>query len=108
MPKPIENKPSAAYCFDKRGRLVGIQDVTGWSLAQLVEFCRSQKRMDRRAVVSSHGRAICDACRIDLGARPDIPAGQVSHGKCPVCYEAALREIEAFNARAMLPAETEG
>jgi len=108
MPKPIEGKPSCAYCFDKRGRLAGIQDVTWWSLAQLVEFCRSQKRMDRRAVVSAFGRAICDVCRIDLGSRPKLKAGQVSHGKCQFHYEKAKREIEAFEARAMLPAEEGG
>ena len=98
MPKPIEGKPSCAYCFDKRNHLAGIQDVTGWSLAQLVEFCRSQKRMDRRAVVSAYGRAVCGWCKGDLGSRPGIEAGQVSHGICPECSESVI-------ARAMLPAE---
>ena len=99
MPKPIEGKPSCAYCFDKRGRLAAMQDTTSWTLPALVEFSRYQKSQDRRAVVSSHGRAICGWCKLDMGSRPGIEAGRVSHGICPECSESVI-------ARAMLPAET--
>ena len=98
MPKPIENKPSAAYCFDVRGRMAAVENVTGWSLAQLTEFCRYQKSQDRRVVVSAYGRAVCGWCKGDLGSRPGIEAGRLSHGICPECSESVI-------ARAMLPAE---
>ena len=31
------------------------------------------------------GRSICMWCKTDYGAKPGLPAGQLSHGACPGC-----------------------
>lgn len=83
----------AAYSF-KNNRLTHTEDASEWKHTQVVEYCRTQHDQGLTVVMSNIGRAVCDVCKADLGARPGIAAGQLSHGKCRFHYEEALREIQ--------------
>uniref|UniRef100_A0A6H1ZGU4 Uncharacterized protein n=1 Tax=viral metagenome TaxID=1070528 RepID=A0A6H1ZGU4_9ZZZZ len=71
------------YIFES-GRLVGMQDVTGWPVDKIDEAISALEFFGRTGEVSDKGRAICwePSCGIDLGER-EIPAGELSHGICP-------------------------
>lgn len=36
------------------------------------------------------GRSVCAWCKAPMGPRPDLDAGQVSHGCCADCYAAVF------------------
>uniref|UniRef100_A0A6M3LBA9 Uncharacterized protein n=1 Tax=viral metagenome TaxID=1070528 RepID=A0A6M3LBA9_9ZZZZ len=82
------------YVFDHAGRLSGIQDVTGWPVNRIIAARSALLMIGRSAEVSDKGRAICSikSCRMDLGER-ELPAGQLSHGFCPDCYQCAVESI---------------
>jgi hypothetical protein len=44
------------------------------------------------------GLSVCCVCGEWLGLKRGLPVGEVSHGYCPACFAAALKEIEALPA----------
>ena len=78
----------------ERGRLAGMQDVTGWEPAEINELLGLLQEFGRRGEVSAMGRGVCSVCRLDLGPR-DIPAGMLSHGLCGPCAAEFQKQIAA-------------
>lgn len=48
--------------------------------------------------MESSGRAVCGWCGCDLGSRPGLSAGQVSHGICHECGEKLLEASDGEEA----------
>lgn len=80
------------YVFEGE-RLAGIQDVTTWPAEIITAARRAVLMIDRSAEISNIGRCVCCVCLADLGERPGIPAGKITHSYCPDCLTAAGNKV---------------
>ena len=48
-----------------------------------MEFLKKRKR----ETIPEYGKIVCAWCKIDMGAKPEIKPGLISHGICPQCFE---------------------
>jgi len=80
------------YIF-KDSRLVALHDVTETPIEALDKIIHMQEMLGRGVDLSPDGRAICCVCRLDLGARPGIKSGCLSHGYCQEHFNEAMDEI---------------
>lgn len=80
--------------FFKKDKLVALTDISQATLDELDILHRVAMLNGRVVDISKHGRAVCSGCHIDLGERPGIPAGEISHGICKSCKNHVLDEIQ--------------
>ena len=80
------------YVFEGE-KLVGMQDVTTWPTDMITDSRRALVMIGRSGEVSEHGRCVCCVCFTDLGERPGIEAGKITHGYCPDCLTAEGNKI---------------
>ena len=71
------------YSFDKTEKLVAmLDDVQDLPVMEVLRVEKIQYMLGRHVDISKHGRAVCSSCRCDLGDRPGIAPGLLSHGFC--------------------------
>jgi len=87
-------KPMTMYIFSTDDKLIGIQDLAGYTLADIeaLEIAVTHDST-RHVAVTDKGRAICSYCHADLGER-EIPAGELSHGACPRCLAVEMEKLQ--------------
>ena len=81
----LSGKPMTMYIFDDTNKMVALQDLAGYDLADIETLEKAVTHdSSRHVAVTDKGRAICGYCHTDLGER-EIPAGELIRGVCQKC-----------------------
>lgn len=87
---------SCIYTINKHGRLVGIQDIDGWEPDEIAETFVAIKMSGATPVLSTCGRRRCSVCRIDIGPKEGLAAGEITHDYCKPHYLSVMEKISDY------------